>query len=308
MRYAALLTIPVMLLAVTSCFTGVESTPKITAGEVKRQQVTVTEEDRFLGDVVPERFDKWESGKQFYVTDDRIQLALEAGHGAPPKAGDIIAFKNYRTVTSLTGTDDTELVFTTPSGEEVVYRIGVSPADLSARPRVEVPFAIEMSVVDATRSHLDGRHLYIRTPVWYDQEGNSRNGLKYIPVTITDVTPGNTVYPVRVHFVAEHDNIADSASVYMNVGDQSHYTRNFAALFNFDDPHKQYPAISDATWDNITRGKVERYMTRDECRMALGAPDDIRRRNAISTVQEMWYYNNGIYLIFEDGLLYSVRR
>ena len=38
----------------TSCFTGIESTPRITDKEVSRRNVVVTEEDRWLADVTPQ--------------------------------------------------------------------------------------------------------------------------------------------------------------------------------------------------------------------------------------------------------------
>lgn len=49
-------------------------------------------------------------------------------------------------------------------------------------------------------------------------------------------------------------------------------------------------------------------MTRDEARLALGAPANIDRRPGYSFMREIWTYENGIFLIFEDGLLKSFRQ
>ena len=58
----------------TSCFTGIESTPKITASDVKKQNIPVKEEDSFLSEIKPQPFSEWEKGKRFYVSDDKFSL------------------------------------------------------------------------------------------------------------------------------------------------------------------------------------------------------------------------------------------
>ncbi len=92
----------------------------------------------------------------------------------------------------------------------------------------------------------------------------------------------------------------------MSAGDQKG-SRDFASLFYFENPRNRYPNITDETWANIIRGKVALYMTREECRLALGSPATVDRRPGISTMRELWTYENGIYLIFDDGILQSFR-
>jgi hypothetical protein len=84
--------------------------------------------------------------------------------------------------------------------------------------------------------------------------------------------------------------------------------RSFSNLFSFTDPRRNYPNITDEYWQLITSGTVTTGMTRDECRLALGAPKDVDRQTGYSSVHEMWGYENGIYLIFEDGILVKFRR
>ena len=93
----------------------------------------------------------------------------------------------------------------------------------------------------------------------------------------------------------------------MTVGADRAATRNFSTVFNFDDPRKRYPQISDETWELIINSKVREGMTRDECRLALGAPNSYRTIPVINAVVEQWNYDDGIYLIFEDGLLSRFR-
>lgn len=290
----------------SGCFTGIESTPKITADEVKRQQVTVSDEDRFLDSIAPQQLSLWKKGKLFYVTDDKISLALEPGSKSYPKSGEYIEFQSFHEIQSMTGRPDTELVFLNQNGDDVRYRISASTEELARRRKIEIPFTVETSIVDDARKAMLGNTYYIRTSTWFDDKGDAIRGQKFIPVKITDVIPGNTVYPVKLQFITTA-GVSQPAYLYMSAGEQSKGKRDFASLFYFDDPHKRYPQITDETWDNIIHGKVAPYMTREECRLSLGSPASIDRRPGISTMRELWTYENGIYLIFDDGLLQSFR-
>ncbi len=66
--------------------------------------------------------------------------------------------------------------------------------------------------------------------------------------------------------------------------------------------------ITDANWDRIIHGRVALEMTRDECRLALGSPSHIDRYQGTSAYGERWTYENGVYLIFFDGILSSFRQ
>ncbi len=55
-------------------------------------------------------------------------------------------------------------------------------------------------------------------------------------------------------------------------------------------------------------GRVSEGMTRDECRLALGVPDEIKRMPAYEGMREIWTYAEGRRLVFSDGLLISAYR
>lgn len=192
----------------------------------------------------------------------------------------------------------------TDSGTEVAYRINATPAELSGRRQVDIPFTVEMSIVEATSRMLVGQKLWILTPVWYDMDNHTVNGRKFVNVTITEVAPGNIAYPVRLTFT---DGTGQSHRLFMSAGNGNRNARSFANMFSFNDPRRNHPEITDKTWDNIVNGKIELYMTREECRLALGAPDDIDKGANYSSIIERWSYENGIYLIFEDGILVRFR-
>lgn len=292
----------------TSCFTGIESTPKISDKDLSRERIVVSDEDKYLSDVRHEPFKDWEKGKLLFVTDRRINLALEPTSNPIPDNGDYLAYERFREVPSLTGTRDTEIVLVDSHGREFAHRVNASPDELSVRNKVDIPFTIDMSIVDRTKEMLVGKTLYLRTSMWFDSDGNATSGLKYVPVAIIDVEPGNTVYPVKVKFRVKDYPESQPAYVFMSVGDSAKSTRNFASLFYFDDPRKRYPQISDENWDYIIHSRVAPYMTREECRLALGSPASIDRHHGTNTYSERWNYENGVYLIFDDGILRNFRK
>ena len=49
-------------------------------------------------------------------------------------------------------------------------------------------------------------------------------------------------------------------------------------------------------------------MTMEECRLALGSPREVERDATYGALIERWIYENGIYLLFSDGILTRFRR
>lgn len=303
-----ILTTVLFACGMTSCFTGIESTPKISDKDLSRERIVVSDEDKYLSDVRPEPFKDWQKGKLFFVTDRRINLALEPTSNPIPDNGDYLAYDRFREVPSLTGTLDTEIVLVDSHGREFAHRVNASPDELSVRNKVDIPFTIDMSIVDRTKEMLIGKILYLRTSMWFDSDGNATSGLKYVPVEIIDVEPGNTVYPVKVKFRMKDYPESQPAYIFMSVGDSIKSARNFASTFYFDDPRKRYPQISDENWNYIIHSRVAPYMTREECRLALGSPASIDRYHGTNTYSERWNYENGVYLIFDDGILRNFRK
>lgn len=121
---------------------------------------------------------------------------------------------------------------------------------------------------------------------------------------ILDVLPGNDVYPSQVVF---RDKEGHHGSVMMSTGGVGGTSRTFHTLFAFTDPHLRFPAITPENWELIKNSRVTSGMTRDECRLALGAPNEVDRRPSSMGLVEVWGYNSGKYLMFQDGILTSYR-
>lgn len=303
LRIALALTLP---LALGGCFTGVEYTPKVTERDVERERIVTTAEDTLLASVGDRPLPQWEKGKRFLVTDNKIRLIFGATASLRDSlAGTVLTFEGASEAPSITGSKVTDLIFSDPGGRQFAYRINAPIKAVADREALSVPFTIQENVIEEARSILQGRHLYILTRTWRDDNDNSVAGRQFIPVTIDSVSAGNDIYPIKVSFT---DADGHSARVFLHPGSRHTTPRSFPAFFSFTDPRLRYPNISEAAWTNIINGRVALDMTRAECRLALGTPKEVDRGTDNSFIREVWLYENGVYLVFEDGLLKVFRR
>ena len=145
MKHPAIIAAALTAIALHSCFTGIESTPRITAGEVRRQSAAKpTPEMLFLADILPEPPAEWHTGKRFYVSDNRIAKLFSYTDGRSDSlAGTDLIYAGRSGAPSLTGEGATEIDLVTWRGDTLQYRIDASPENIAARPRLEIPFTIE---------------------------------------------------------------------------------------------------------------------------------------------------------------------
>lgn len=292
------------LIGLSGCFTGVESTPKITYKEVRNAHASeVSPEQQLALSFASEPFAKWKPGKRFYVVSPRISLALSAPEGTSmPQAGDTIVYAGYSENVGLTGSPLVELSF----NSNLRYRTNSPLDDILKRPALEVPFAIDLDLVDMVADSVRGRRVFVKTPLWFTTEGQSYGGRKFVEVEIVDILPANEVYPLKIVF---RDERGELHALYMNAGSSSRWApRDFAALFAFTDPRASYPAISTEMWTHIVNTRPAIGMTKHEASLAVGTPQNIDRGHNQSSAYERWNYTDGRYLIFEDGLLVKFNR
>lgn len=291
-----------------ACFTGIESTPRITGADVRQAGALGSPEQALTAVVVPEAPSAWAPGKRWLVADSRISMIFTAAStGTGLAAGDNIVLADSRRIPTFSGKDGMELRFTGPDGQTLYYRPDIAADDWADSPSLAVPFTVELSAVSIADSLMRGHTYYITTPLWYDADGRAVEGLRHVPVTVDSVIPGTERYPLRVAFTPPHSLGDKQRYILMTYGTASSATRNFDRLFSFNDPRKSYPRITDKIWDNIIHSRVEEGMTRDECRLALGAPASIDRGATRGFQMERWSYDNGVYLLFEDGILIRFR-
>ncbi len=297
----------------SSCFTGVESTPRIDASTVRRENAANIEaEATYLNDIRPQAPSKWKEGKRFRVADDRISLIFTSP--SDPTAGLIakdIVFLGFENATSLTGNDATIVKFGDDKGGRYYYRLNnYNRQRLDTVSSLEIPFTIDLDLVKSVDSRMRGKHYFVRTPAWYraDSTLTPTAGLRHVEVVIDSIVPGTSNFAAAVCFHQASGKDDGRYVMLMSVGKDRGATRTFDTLFSFDDPRKRYPEIRDDVWAYITCSMVREGMTRDECRLALGQPNDILRIPTYGGMQERWTYTDGIYLIFDDGFLTKYRR
>lgn len=291
---AALL--PALLLA--GCFTGVESTPKITYKEVEKQNAAPSDEQRLAATFVPRPFAQWRRGDAFLAPDSRAGKAFVGAPDIP--APTRLAYIGARERLWVLGDSVAELLFATPAGDTLVNNANSRLAEILGRATPpDLPFLIDETFVADVDKALSGRNVYLRTNLWNNpDDGSYTRGRKFIAVAIERVVPGTATHPLRVRFVA-----TDGTRGELLMGANAATSRSFDSLFSFSDPRKRHPEISDSNWALICDSKVAAGMTRAEARLALGPTSEIDRGHSHSTAYERWTYPDGRYLIFEDGIL-----
>lgn len=303
--FKILLVLPCLLMLQSCFFTGVESTPRITDKDVKREATPVTAEDIYLADVSDAPLSAWRQGKEFMVTDPRISRIFGASAPSYPLTGKIIRYDSATEATGVTGGTVSDISFITPGGDRLIYRINKPLSKLLADSVTEIPFTIQLSVIREVAGKLTGKKYYILTSSWRDDADTPVDGgRKFIPVTIDSVAPGNALFPIKVSFT---DMDGRSARVFIHPGAKGDAPRTFPRVFSFTDPRLRYPHIIPEHWQLIIDGRVTEGMTLEECRLSLGSPKEIERGANNSFFREAWLYENGVYLLFEDGLLKRYR-
>ncbi len=294
-----------LTLGCASCFTGIESTPRITDRSHGASSAAAAEA-RFASVIGAETPDAWRPGKQWLVSDGKISIIFTPPADNSLRQGDTLSLAAVSAVPTIMGTEGIAIDLRDSRGNVYRYIPGVDNADFAARASLEIPFTIELSPVAVADSLLAGNTYYIRTPYWYDAAGNAATGLRHVPVKILGVGAGSALHPLRVAFTCAGDSAVHY--VMMTYGTATTSTRNFDRLFSFTDPRREFPQIEDATWQLIIHSRVAEGMTRDECRLALGAPATLRRGATAGAQIEHWSYDDGVYLIFEDGILTRFRQ
>ncbi len=302
--------LPLMLM-LAGCFTGIESTKKINITREDRKLLTLTEEDTFLNKIHGQPLAEWNIGKQFIVSDGRISLLLDRSGGyhehsdTSGMTGRHLAFKGISHRRLPDASEETVLLL---SDEKNEFRLPTGKSPLESRYGVQssdIPMLIDLDMVKDADRLLTGRKLWIRTALWYDIDGNRMAGRKFIPVTVERVEPGTMVFPLRL-------TLSDESGLtfiqYMNIGNGSNESRSFAKLFRLSDPRTSYPAISDENWALIQKGKIRLGMTKEECRLSLGNPTSTDSGHDYSSTIDIWKYEDGTFLRFQDGLLIDLMK
>jgi len=297
------------LLALTTlsgCFTGIERTEEIKDTSSRKIAPHNVPELTLLDNVRPEPPRAWAVGKAFMVADGHPELAYTpASEALKLHRGDTLRLQSITGAGRLSGDSITEIRLLTPNGNTVTNIVEAPMSLVMAEKDLSLPFTVELSPVDSVANILRGRKLWVLTTTRYTPESDLKTGKKFVPVTITDVRPGNADYPIHVIFT-EPDG--SQAMLLMVFDSKTSTARTFNNLFSLSDPRKKHPLITDKTWELICNGQVATEMTREECRLSLGTPASVDREATYGGLVERWTYENGVYLFFLDGKLTQFRK
>lgn len=287
-----------------SCFTGIEGTKKITVSKEEKRLLTPTPEELLLSDVVGQNIKDWTSGKKFLISDQRAEYIITPMDASAPVStivGDTIEYKETYTSKGFDGSDDIHIIFSSGNGlYDYSTRLGgLRQTDDIASDRL--PMLIDLDMIDQANSILSGMTVYPLSINWIDNNSNLRHGCRYLRAEIIKVTPGNQINPMMVEFYIPEEKT--TGYYLMNFDNRDSNAKTFPSLFSLTDPRKQNSSISAENWDKICHAVTALGMTKRECRLALGLPDDVTSTRDYSSTIDVWRYADGTVLFFRDGLL-----
>lgn len=315
-RNINLLTVCVLLMcgALTSCFTGVESTKRVKMTRSERKATRPTAEEELISAVEGAPLSGWKQGRVFTASSDRVRLIFDPAEASllsdsALREGSKVKFGGVELTPTAYGREEVVLLFDA-DGITLRYPTGRQPAEAMTEViSTQLPMLTDDATVTRVDSLLRGRTFYTRTQLWYDSAGNREQGRKFIPVRIegVDVCTGN--FPMRVLFRSlEKGAGAPLCSMYMSLSESGADSRSFPSLFTIENPRRRFSSTTDANWDRICSGLVSEGMTKDECRLSLGNPEETAGGQDRMKTIEIWRYSDGRVLRFEDGLLVSYRQ
>ncbi len=253
---------------------------------------------------------EWEIGKKFLVMSDRALYIFEpigimTGIGPENLTGEILTYAGIDRHVNPDLRDECVILFS-DGANTFRYRTKKNTDEaLKEIDSSKIPLLADIDLVDNWRSKMAGKTLWTRSNLWYDENGYRLPGLKFAKVTVTDVVPTAGDFPMKVKISGPDGEVA---FLNMNYTSDAYDSRNFAALFFLSDPKEKYPHISDEHWALIQRGKVGERMTKEECKLSIGNPDEVQSGHSRTETIDIWQYNDGTYLMFEDGLLTRFRQ
>ena len=295
-------------LSLSGCFTGVETTKKITDKDVARamQELDRGKTHQSFAPYV-DSLPTWRQGKEFIAVDEQLRLIF-----SPSALYDIdtmsfkgkhLSYDNY-TISRRVDNSEEVIIHFTDGANSFAYPTG-HPLSYVSSPSFTIPFLVDNDMIEHYSRLLVGKTLYVKTAIWYDSNGDMKTGRKFVPVEVTNVNEGNKVYPLRVSFVDK--GTGESAMLWMTTDASTIVGRDFDSLFALNDIRQQYPNIDADIWPLIVAGKVTRGMKKDECRLSLGTPQKVNQLPDQTGLREYWYYDGGRYLYFVDGVLQDFR-
>lgn len=298
-----------MAVIFSSCFTGIESTKTISLSRNELKAMKPSDEENLLAGVIPKPLSDWYPGKQFLCLSPKASLIFDAdgqdisdyfnSHPLSP-----ISFEGIEDYISPDGSRKASIIFLT-AGFKLRYDTGLNSIDAVNRLLSnELPLLADCDMLQTTDSILAGKTIFTRTAIWYDSNGNRVHGQRFVPIYVEAVEAGNESGNARIRFNTDRGY---QAYIYFNPSAKASDSRSFPSLFYLSDPRTRYTNISENNWKLICEGKLKSGMTKEECRLSIGNPDEVESGHDYSRTLDIWRYRDGALLRFADGLLLDFR-
>lgn len=294
----------VATLLFSGCSTGIESTKTITYSKSEKKELAPSPEETIVSDILPAPLKEWQPGRRFLVSDNRAALIFESLPPGTELKGKELTYSGYEERITPGGKKSVVLKFTDGT-ETYSYPTGKMTSEaLDSLTSLDLPMLIDLETVARYRERLEGTKAWTRSILRYDDAGEKRSGRRFVPVTIRSVTPGDLLFMIHLE-IEEPDG--ERSILYMNPSHRGLESRTFSDLFFLSDPKLRHTGISEEVWNLICQGKVKEGMTKEECKLSLGNPDDVAAGHDWNQTVDIWNYRNGVFLQFQDGLLTRFR-
>ncbi|MDE5839971.1 MAG: hypothetical protein K2H49_03535 [Muribaculaceae bacterium] len=271
--------------------------------------MTKSDEQTFASSLQGTPLSSWEIGKQFLAMSDRTQFIFEPlginDMSEDPITGVTLTYKGTESRINPNLEEDCIILFT-DGNRTLRYPTG-KPTERAMKEidSARLPLLADLELIEKWNEKLHGKTPWTNTDLWYDRHGERCQGQKYAKVKVMDVVPATGDFPMKVRVSRTP---GEESYIQMNYTSDMFDSRNFASVFFLTDPKSRYPQISEDNWGLIKDGKVGPGMTKDECKLALGNPDEVNSGHNHSQTMDIWQYANGTYLVFTDGLLTRFRQ
>lgn len=293
-----------------SCSTGIESTKTIKMSKEDRKQMAKSAEQTFASGIHGTPLSSWEKGKVFLAMTERTLYIFDPSslpYDQEEKSlpGKRFCYEGWESRTNPDLREECVILFSDGSN---VYRYPTGKPSSEALEGIDsskLPLLSDASLIEEWKTKINGKTLWTKSNLWYDANGDRKSGLKFAEIKVLDVIPATGDFPMNIKISTPQ---GEEAYMQMNYTSDLHDSRNFAAIFFLTDPRSRYPQISDENWAMIQKGKLCEGMTKEECKLAIGNPDELNAGHSQSQTMDMWQYANGTYLIFTDGLLTRFRQ
>jgi len=170
---------------------------------------------------------------------------------------------------------------------------------------------IYLGDIENCRKLLIGKTLYTLNIDWLQDgvQGVSKYSRKWVPVIIKKIGVGDSQNrPIKIIFEYNkkefYIEVSMSKTNCTSIADNDD---NFNTNFSFTNPKLRYPKIPKDIWDLICINQVRIGMTKAQCRLSWGDPEDINKTSGNWGTSEQWVYSASSYLYFKNGILSTIQ-